>query len=263
MKKTAIISSPANPLVKDVRRAIKQGELTSDGLMVAETYHLLEEALRSRLEIPVVLAAAGAQRGVEARLDGRPYTRLVVLPDSVFEKLPSTETAQGVIALIQPPKWQLADLLGAAPLVVVLDGIQDPGNAGSIVRAAEAFGATGVMFLKRSVNPFNPKTIRASAGSIFRVPFQLGLDAESARDTFHKREVHLYAANPRGNRSPGQVDFRVATSIVIGSEAQGVRKSLAQSCEQVSITTKIVESLNAAQAAAVILYEAARQRGQI
>ena len=140
--RTSVISSPANPLVKDVRRAIAQGELTSDGLLVAETYHLLDEAIRSHLEIPVILAAASAQPHVEARLNGQPRTRLAVLPDSLFAKLPSTEAAQGLIALFEPPKWVLEDLFTDTTLIVVLDGVQDPGNAGSIVRAAEAFGAT-------------------------------------------------------------------------------------------------------------------------
>lgn len=262
MTKTSVISSPANPLVKDVKRAIAQGELTSDGLLVAETYHLLDEAIRSRLEIPFVLAAAHAQREVEAWLNGHPGTRLVVLPDSLFAKIPGTQAAQGLIALVKPPKWSLEDLFTAIPLIVVIDGVRDPGNAGSIVRAAEAFGATGVIFLKGSVNTFNPKTIRASAGSLFRVPFQFGSEVEPVMAAFRERGVHLYSADPHAKRSLSRVNLLNSTAIVIGSEGRGVHPALAEQSERVFIPTKIVESLNAAQAAAVILYEAARQRSR-
>ena len=260
MIKTPVISSPANPLVKDVRRAIARGELTSEGLLIAETYHLLDEAIRSRLEIPVVLAAVHARREVEARLNGHPGTRLVVLPDTLFAKLVGTQTAQGLIALIKPPKWSLEDLFTVLPLIVVIDGVQDPGNAGSIVRAAEAFGASGVVFLKGSVNPLNPKAIRASAGSLFRVPFQSGVAAESATAACRERGVRLYSTGPRAPTSILDVNFNTPISIVIGSEGRGVTEATAKRSEHVYIPTAIVESLNAAQAAAVILYEAARQR---
>src|SRR6202035_4126314 len=91
-----------------------------------------------------------------------------------FRDLSSTETPQGVIALVRPPAWTLDQILSGCALVVVLDGVQDPGNAGAILRAAEAFGATGAVFLKGTVNPYNPKCLRGSAGSVFRLPLVLG-----------------------------------------------------------------------------------------
>src|SRR6185503_20081068 len=98
-----------------------------------------------------------------------------------------------------PPTWTLEQLFRGRSLVVVLDGVQDPGNAGAIARAAEAFGATGVLFLKGTVSPFNPKTLRASAGSLFRIPFVHGLDPELARAALKQNKLDVYAGVPSGS----------------------------------------------------------------
>src|SRR5579883_3293928 len=168
--KPETITSAANPLLKDVRRAIVRGSLTHEGLCVAETFHLLEEALRSDCDVKTVLAAEAHVR----RLAG---VKVAILPDRLFQSLAGTETSQGVMALVRPPVWTLEQLFRGRALVVVLDGVQDPGNAGTIVRAAEAFGATGALFLKGTVSPHNPKALRASAGSLFRLPYLAGVDA--------------------------------------------------------------------------------------
>ncbi len=134
---------------------------------MAETLHLLEEALRSDCEVKMVLAAESAREAVEA-LAG---VKTVVLPDALLQKhlghgnQPGRDRAGAAAGM---EVWN--SLFRGVPLVVVLDGLQDPGNAGAIVRAAEAFGATGAIFLKGTVSPYNPKTLRASAGSLFRVP---------------------------------------------------------------------------------------------
>src|SRR5579862_8152552 len=153
------ITSAANPLVKDIRRAIARGGLTDEGLCIAETFHLLKEALRSERDVPVVILSESARSSVG--VNGR---RTVILPDPLFQSIASTETSQGVIALVRPPEWSIDQLFRGQSMVVVLDGLQDPGNAGTIARAAEAFGATGLIFLKGTVSPWNPKTLRASAG---------------------------------------------------------------------------------------------------
>ena len=167
MPKAETITSAANPLLKEVRRAVRRGSLTEGGWAVAETFHLLDEALRSACEMKMVLAAESALPELD-RLPGRDRIRVVALADKLFQSISGTETAQGVIALVKPREWKLEELFGAAPLVVVLDGMQDPGNAGAILRAAEAFGATGALLLKGTASPYNPKTLRASAGSLFR-----------------------------------------------------------------------------------------------
>jgi len=260
MAKPEQISSPNNPLLKDVRRAIGRGTLTSEGLLVAETFHLLEEALRSELEVRLVLAAAGVLSAVESHVRGLRGVRVAVVPDIMFPQLGSLDSPQGVISLVRPPEWKLENVFGGKPLVVALDGVQDPGNAGAIVRAAEAFGASGVLFLKGTVSPYNPKTVRASAGSLFRQPFLAGLDPELAKAAFQQRKMRLYAADPLGEMALARADLRPPTVLVIGSEAHGVGHTLRQGSRKLRIPTQGVESLNAALAAAVLLYEALRQR---
>ena len=255
MPKVEKITSAANPLLKDVRRAIARGGLTDQGWCVAETFHLLDEALRSRCAVKAVLAAESVElRGL---LNGVKVTRL---PDALFRDLSSTETSQGVITLVEPPAWTFDQLFAGRPLVMVLDRVQDPGNAGAIIRAAEAFGATGALFLKGSVSPFNPKTLRASAGSLFRLPFLHSVDPDVAL----QKPLDLYAAVPARPgapaRLPSDVDFAAACGLIIGSEAHGVDARLRSAASDVSIPTVGVESLNAAVAAGVLLYEARRQR---
>jgi TrmH family RNA methyltransferase len=252
MPRPETITSAANPMVKDVRRAAARGGLTRDGLAVAETFHLLEEALRSGRDVPFVLAAESAEQSV-GKLRG---SKIMILPDPLLQSVSGTETSQGVIALVRPPEWSLDDVFGARPLVVLLDGVQDPGNAGTVVRSAEAFGATGVVFLSGSVSPHNPKTLRASAGSLFRLPYVFGVAAESVR----RAGVPLYAAVADGPRKLTDVDLTAPAALIIGNEARGVSPELRSGAIDISIPTAGVESLNAAAAATVLLYEASRQR---
>jgi RNA methyltransferase, TrmH family len=255
-----LITSAKNSLLREVRRALTRGELTTDGCCVAETFHLLEEAIRSGRPIRAILAAQSVSTAVTSHVKGLHQASVQVVPDELFQAVVSTESAQGVLALVEPPTWAVDQLFRGRSLVVILDGVQDPGNAGTIVRAAEAFGASGVMFLKGSVSPFNPKTLRASAGSLFRLPFLHGLDADVARAALRQRRVDVYAATPDGEKILHEVDLTRKTALLVGSEAQGVSAKMRGCAIDLRIPTSGVESLNAAVAASVILYEAARQR---
>ncbi|MFB3778022.1 MAG: TrmH family RNA methyltransferase [Bryobacteraceae bacterium] len=254
------LSSPANGLVKEVRRAIARGGLTANGCSVAETPHLLEEALRSRCDIELVLASESALDEVERLLKQRPQVRRFVLPDPLMDRLSGTETSQGVICLVRPRSWTLDELLVGQPLAIALDAVQDPGNAGAIMRAAEAFSASGVLLLKGSVHPYNPKALRASAGSAFRVPLLHGLEAAAVRKAASQRGLALYAASASGGVAAAEADFGQGCVIVIGNEGRGLRPGDWPDAQQVHIPTASVESLNAAVAAGILLYEARRQR---
>ena len=264
MAKPETITSAANPLVKEVRRAIGRGGLTEAGLCVAETFHLLEEALRSDCEVKTVLVAESVRSAAEAHVRRLAGVKVAVLPDGLFGSISGTETSQGVMALVTPPAWKLEQLFRGSPLVVVLDGLQDPGNAGTIARAAEAFGASGLLFLKGSVSPYNPKTLRASAGSLFRVPFLHGVDPDLARAALAQNKVELFAGVPASSKKPVRpltfVDLTGRCGLIIGNEAHGVSSLLRSTALDVSIPTVGVESLNAAVAAGILLYEARRQR---
>ena len=260
MSKTEVLTSSSNPLLKEVRRALLRGTLTREGCAVAEGFHLLEEALRSDCRVEAVLAAESVRSAVESHVRRLAGLRVVVLPDNLFQDVSGTEAPQGVLALVRPPPWNLAQLFRGKSLVVVLDGIQDPGNAGTVLRAAEAFGATGVLLVKGSVSPYNPKAVRASAGSLFRVPLVAGLDAALARAALEQHRLDLYAAMPAGKKPLGEADLTRKCALIVGSEGRGVGEKLRAGALELRIPSSGVESLNAAMAATVLLYEAHRQR---
>ena len=254
------IESPSNPLIKDVRRAVARSAPTRDGLWVAESFHLLDEALKSKLTIRDVLATAHARPQVERRLRGHGQVSLKIVEEGLLQQIASTETTQGVLALVEPPKWSLDDLFRGKPLVVALDGVQDPGNAGAVVRCAEAFGASGVVFLKGTAHAASPKTLRASAGSLFRLPHISGIQPEQLVAESRRRNVRILTASARGREPLSQAGLSHGCVVVFGSEARGVSSAFGEAATQVRIPTQAVESLNVSAAAAIVLYEAARQR---
>jgi RNA methyltransferase, TrmH family len=252
-----LLTSHQNPLLKDIRRAAQKGTLTEDGYCIAEGFHIIDEALRSGCEIKAVIAA-------ESCTEASRYSslHLVRTPDALFAQISSTETPQGVMALVSPPRWQMDDLIRGTALLLLLDGLQDPGNAGATLRSAEAFGSTGAVFLKGTVTPYNPKAIRASAGSVFRLPLLTGVDVGAAIEELSRRKVELYAATPHSGELLGDVDLRNPCAFIIGSEGRGVSSKIGKSARQIRIPTAKVESLNAGVAAAILIYEASRQRHQ-
>lgn len=252
--------SPRNPLLKDVRKAISRGTVTDEGLAVAESFHLLEEALRSDCAIPFVFAAESVRAAVESHVRGLKQTRLHVLPDDVFRGISATEASQGVIALVRPPQWSIDQLFRGHSLTMALDGLQDPGNAGAILRAAEAFGATGVAFLKGTVSPYNPKCLRASAGSIFRVPIVASLDQQLFLAAAEQRKISLLALMPKGAVDISEAALGDKCAIIVGSEGRGVGERLRDRATAIRIPTMSVESLNAALAAGIALFVARQQR---
>jgi TrmH family RNA methyltransferase len=187
-----------------------------------------------------------------------------LVPDQLFQSISGTETSQGVIALVELPVWSIDRLFTERSLVVVLDGVQDPGNAGATVRAAEAFGASGVIFVKGSASPFNAKTLRASAGSLFRMPFLAAFDPAVTRAALDRNRLAVYAAMPCEAGQPAlpltRADFRLPCAFVIGNEGRGVSEAFRSQACAVTIPTAGVESLNASIAAAILLYETHRQR---
>jgi RNA methyltransferase, TrmH family len=261
MTLTKRLTSPSNPLLKEIRRAIARGAPTGDGYYVAETFHLLGEALRSRCQIGAVIAAESALERVEAALRGQRAQQLVVVSDGLFDSLAATESPQGVLALVRPPEWATSDLFGPGALVVALDGMQDPGNAGTVIRAAEAFGASGVVFLRGCVNPFNPKAMRASAGSVFRVPSVVGVEPAAFEAAAAAVGATVFAAYPSGGTPASEAGFRRPCAILVGAEGPGLDPDRWARATAVSIPTRGVESLNAAVSAAILLYEAGRQCG--
>lgn len=260
MSEPRLLSSLQNPLLKEIRRAMAAGGLTAGGLAVAEGARLLEEAFRSRCEVPVVVVAESARERISVSPPEGRTLETIVVPDSLFAKLSDLEQDQGVMALVRPRTWHLEELLLGQPLLILLDGVQHPGNAGAILRVAEAFQATGVVFLQGSVNPYSPKCVRSSAGSVFRLPVVVRPELGSTLGLIETQKIRLYAAAPDGATPVDEADFSDPCAIVMGSEGHGISAPVRVRTRAVRIPTAAVESLNVAVAAGIILYEAGRQR---
>ncbi len=248
-----VVSSRANTRVKQLRAAF-------GGLVAIEGDHLLEEALRSGMVLKTVFVS---ERRTVPGIVPR-SVELLRLTDEVFASVVETQSPQGVAALIIPPVHTLKDVMGAAaPLILIAAGLQDPGNLGTLVRSAEAFGAAGVLTTPGTVSAWNQKALRASVGSVFRVPV-VGVTAEEVAG-LKQRGVRLLAtvgAEDAGVMAAQDVNLSGACALMIGNEGAGLAAEWMEMADA-SVTIPCpgpVESLNAAVAGSLLLYEASRQR---
>src|SRR5208337_2203356 len=191
-----VVESKDNARLKELRKALAAAGRSAQGHVGIEGPHLLEEALRAGLRVTTIFVAQGADRLLDA-LRVPPETEILRLPAKLLHSALATETPQPVAALVEPPDWTWAHLFSShrsgAALVIVLAAIQDPGNLGTILRSAEAFGATGVVSLPGTVSAWNPKAVRASAGSVFRVPL-LAVSQPEFLEELHEAGVKILAA---------------------------------------------------------------------
>jgi len=270
------VTSRQNSLVKELRQAFAQGQAVG-GMCAVEGMRLIEEAIRSRLKLHALFIRESSKPKADRILDQlSKRAEALLLPDSVFDSAVLTEHPQGIAALVKIQEHNLdLALRAASTLVVVAAGIQDPGNFGTLVRSAEAFGANAVVGIEGTVNHWNPKTIRASAGSIFRLPV-LKTSAEELIQILRARDIRvlgLVAPHANGSaeygdgtspRSPLRLqdtNLARACALVVGNEGAGVPRELMRSIDEfVAIPQARVESLNAGVAASIALYEAQRQR---
>jgi RNA methyltransferase, TrmH family len=259
-----VISSRTNARVKQLRAAFQGHAGLSGGMVAIEGDHLLEEALRSGIVLKSVFVSERREtpkvvpRGVE----------VLRLTEEVFESVVETQSPQGIAALMVPPVFGLEDMVGSrgsAPLILIAAGLQDPGNLGTLVRSAEAFGATGVLTTPGTVSAWNQKALRASVGSLFRVPV-MGVAASELRELKTNGVRLIAAVGAEGDVvvAAQDMDFRGACGVMIGNEGAGLAEEwLTISDARVTIPCPgPVESLNAAVAGSLLLYEASRQRAK-
>ncbi len=258
------ITSRQNTRIKELRRAFAEAAPNSNGEVAVEGMHLVEEAIRSGLRIATAFFSESARERVHKLLPQLPaQTEALLLPDDIFSSAVPSETPQGVAALVKVKAFTLDDVLAAQiPLLVITAGLQDPGNLGTIARSAEAFGVTGLLLGERTVSPWNWKAVRASAGSLFRLP-AAKVELAGALKDIKARGIRVLATSSHKGTSISDADLRGPLAFIVGSEGAGIPKDvLAQADEVVVIPqSSKVESLNAGIAASIVLYEAARQRG--
>ncbi len=261
------ITSQANQHLKLSRR-VRDGREPS--LIFVEGQRLIAECLDADLPLIAAfhrLALEERSRHLVLALRKRDCP-VYELDDSLMRTLSDTVSSQGLVLLAQRPEVASRQMLttGNPPnqstLIVALDRVQDPGNAGTIVRTAEAAGATGLITLAGTVDPFSPKSLRASMGSAFRLPIACGVSLDSILTLSHEHDVTVVGTVAEAKLDYTAYDWRGPTLVVLGNEAGGVAAALLARC-QVTIRIPVaspVESLNVAAAAAVVLFEAARQR---
>jgi TrmH family RNA methyltransferase len=254
------LTSAKNPFLESVRRAAAAGRAMEDGSLVIEGPHLVAEALRGGCTLRRVVTTAEG-RGRYSKLLERLEVEIVEASTRAFAATASTETAQEILALVS---WRAASwrkMAGPQALVVVLDGVQDPGNAGTIVRSAEAFGASGVVLLEGSVRVANGKFLRATAGSIFRLPVFEAVKRIEFLEQARAFGWALHALSAREGTTLYDADLRSPSALVVGGEGRGVSAELLAYASTLTVPARNVESLNAAVACSIALFEMARQRG--
>jgi TrmH family RNA methyltransferase len=258
-----------NARLKDLRQAFRRAELTPDGECAIEGVKLVEQGLRHAPQVVTIFFCESARPVAEKLLPQIAHrTETLVLPDALFKSIVPSESPQGVAALVKLKSFSSEQLLDRSdkspdkgPLVVVA-GLQDPGNLGTIMRSAEAFGAAGIFLTEGTVSPYNSKAMRGSAGSIFRLPF-VQLASAKLIPLLRARKIRLFATSSHKGSPLAEVDWTPPLAIFIGNEGAGLPREILHQMDETLVIPQAepVESLNAGVAASIVLYEAARNRG--
>ena len=258
-----MITSTSNPQVKRLLQLQKKSKVRNEEkVFVVEGLRMFVEVPKERVEKVYVSENFYNKKKQELNWEEFP---IEILSDSVFKHVSDTQTPQGVLCIVKQEKQDLDSLLNIEnPHFMVLDNLQDPGNMGTIIRTAEGAGVDAVFMSRDCVDIYNPKTIRSTMGSIYRMPFIYIEEIIPLLEEFRIKGIKSYAAHLDGKNSYDQEDYCKGTAILIGNEGNGLRDEVA---EKADIWVRIpmegqVESLNAAIAASVLMFEVARQRRQ-
>lgn len=261
-----MITSLQNKAVKEVAALLeKKKERDRRGLFVVEGVKLFGEAPAERIAQVYLAQSARAQLMAQygEKLKALPCE---VVSDEVFAKMSDTVTPQGILCLVKQYTYNIEEMLSKSEkkrlLFIVLEDIQDPGNLGTIFRTAEAAGADGVLMSGKTADLYNPKTIRSTMGSIYRVPFLYVVALAPVMETLKEHGVRIFAAHLSGEADYDACDYGKGTAFLIGNEGRGLKEETAALAdERIRLPMEgQVESLNAAVASSVLLYEAYRQR---
>lgn len=257
-----MITSSANGKVKQVMNLIKKAKARNEsGLFVAEGLRIFKEIPRDQIDSIFVSESFLKEEEKKHLIGGMKHE---VLTDEVFQVMSDTKTPQGILALVKQHAYTLEELtrVPGPAFLMILENIQDPGNLGTIIRAGEGAGITGVLMNSTTADIYNPKVIRSTMGSVFRVPFTYTDDLAASILQLKKKGIKLYAAHLNGRNNYEKEDYTVDTGFLIGNEANGLTEDTARLADAYIRIPMMgsVESLNAAVAASVLMFETARQR---
>ena len=260
-----MITSAANAKIKRlVNLKKKRKARDEEKVFLVEGIRMFREVPAKRLQEVYVSETFWKKEKAEVEaILSKSRIRAEVLSDTVFAHASDTKTPQGVLCVVAQKENTLDDVVNADnPHILVLDNLQDPGNLGTIVRTAEGAGVTGILMSKETVDIYNPKTIRSTMGSVYRMPFCYAEDMVEAVGELKKRGIHTYAAHLDGKHAYDEEDYTKPCAFFIGNEGNGLRDEVAKAADtyvRIPMCGQ-VESLNAAIAASVLMFEAARQR---
>lgn len=258
-----IIESRKNQIVVKSRGLINEKKLRDrEGLIAAEGVKLCEEAIKAGLEPEYAVFSENAEKIFpEIKKILSEKCRVFTVTNEVYSYLSGQKSPQGIfLAAKLLDKSKNIDRIIEKDKIVLLDGIQDSGNLGTVIRSAEAFGIGGIILSPECADPYSPKTLRASMGSAFRLPVAFA-DLADTVGRLKERGYAVYAAMlDEGARKLREVDFPVKTALVIGNEGHGVSEAVSSECEKLYIPIQTAESLNAAVAASIIFYELSGQQ---
>lgn len=263
---TEIITSPQNPLIKMVSSLMQKKYRQQTGLFVAEGIRLAEELATAGWPVEACILSASAEQNPRAQDLVRSVssqTRVVKVSDDIFQKMADTEQPQGILLLARSRQYQLTDLMTRTKvLLLVLDNVQDPGNIGALIRTGDAAGCSGVILTVGCADIYSAKVVRASMGSIFHLPVVQGITYEELISYCRRQDIFLAATSLERSTVYWDADLSGSLALVFGNEGNGVSQRL---LNESSLKVHIpllgkAESLNVSAAAAVILYDAVRQR---
>lgn len=260
-----MITSTSNAKIKRIVQLRKKKKARdAEGVFLVEGIRMFREIPEKLLQEIYISESCEEKEGKEIRRRASACgIRPELVSDGVFSYLSDTQTPQGILCVVRQLSYSLEEVADApCPHMLVLDRLQDPGNVGTILRTAEGAGVTGILLDGECADIYNPKTIRSTMGSIFRMPFYYIQDLEEGIRYLKKRGICTYAAHLEGKRAYDEEDYRKPCAFLIGNEGNGLRPEIADLADtyiRIPMAGE-VESLNAAIASAVLMFEAGRQR---
>lgn len=256
------ITSASNPQVKAIRSLHDKKGRQKEKSVLLEGIRLVTDACESGARIRYFAVSESFFEKSGDIVSKYPSEKVIVLTDELFARVGETEAPQGLIAVAKIPDYNENEIISGSKRLIVLERIQDPGNAGTIIRTADAFGFDAVLLSGDSVDPFNPKVVRSTMGSLFHIPVVVCEDIYNSIIKIKEKSVPVVAAHPRDGRPCWDVDLSRKVAIVIGNEGNGLTAQMLELSDEVAMIPMagLAESLNASSAASVLIYESMRQK---
>lgn len=256
-----MITSSSNAQIKNIIQLNTRGKARREqSLFVVEGIKMFREAPKGWVQKVYITDELYSAETWRKELETYSFE---IVEERVFRQMSDTKTPQGILTVLRQPSYSVDEIIcRQSPLLIILEDLQDPGNLGTILRTAEGAGADGIFLTRNCVDLFNPKTIRSTMGSIYRMPFKYMDNAGEFVDILRDRGISVYAAHLAGKNSYDQEDYSGGTAFLIGNEGNGLSEALTEKAShliQIPMQGE-VESLNAAMACGILVYEAARQR---